>query len=886
MVCGTKDAGEVKSPPSLSLPHKGGGNDGGKLGILPSPLRGGVRGGGQKKQIGCCRIAHALAFQPPPGRHFVPSTLPARGRFYPETASAKDDARAIIITLRRRIPEFGVRRRTCLSGRNNRQGSKLGSCLGKPYGGTRKEWLIAVTEPENKEPEKRWRFFFLAIDAWIDTGIYRFGEAVRNRYDAYSVFMRRFRVTGAPRSVVEVLSDGLSFGTVGALLALALALPAFDATKTDWRTQVEYSVTFLDRFGEEIGRRGIFQNDSIPLEDVPDFAVKAVLATEDRRFFDHFGIDVIGTFRALVENVRAKTVVQGGSSITQQLAKNLFLSNERTLERKVKEAFLAIWLEMNLSKNEILKLYLDRSYMGGGAFGIEAASQYYFGKSVRQVTLAEAALLAGLFKAPTKFAPHINLPAARARANEVLSNMVEAGFASEGQVVAARRNPAIPIDRLDDENPNYFLDWAFIEAKRLAKGDDRVLFAHTTVDLNLQRAAENALESTLREYGRERRTSQGAIVLVTPEGAVRAMVGGRDYGQSVFNRAVDALRQPGSSFKPFVYTTAMMNGYSPRSVVVDAPINIGGWSPRNYGRSYRGAVTLMTALVKSINTIPVRLAQAIGRDKIIDTAKRMGIRSELKITRPLPLGVAEVSVIDMASAYAVFANGGMRAMPHGVLQIRNTKGELLYDHSRDEPAAERVLPEKTVAQMNSILTRVISSGTGRRAIIEGVIAGGKTGTTQAYRDAWFIGFTGNFSAAVWLGNDNFKPTGRVTGGFLPAMTWNKLMRFAHANVDLKPIPGIGASGELLVTRKSKNRVSVSLAPKSGPPVVVGGAIPLSLSEKSTAAIDRIGALLREAAGAETAGGTLDDDRAGIDDAETRYAGRTKAPASERGAGER
>ena len=711
-----------------------------------------------------------------------------------------------------------------------------------------------MTEPAENRPEKRWRFFFLAIDAWIDSGVYRALEGLRNHYEAYSVFMRRFRVTGGVRTVVEFLSDGLSFGALGGLLALALALPAFEATKSDWMTQADFSVTFLDRFGEEIGRRGIFQNDSIPLEEIPDFVVKAVLATEDRRFYQHFGIDVFGTFRALVENVRAKTVVQGGSSITQQLAKNLFLSNERTLERKIKEAFLAIWLESNLSKNEILKLYLDRAYMGGGAFGIEAAAQYYFGKSVKEVTLAEAAMLAGLFKAPTRFAPHNNLPAARARANEVLTNMVEAGFASEAQVVVARRNPAMPIDRLDDDNPNYFLDWAFQEVKRLVKTGDRVLYARTTIDRNLQKAAEDALESTLREYGKSRRVSQGAIVLMTPDGAVKAMVGGRDYGESVFNRATDALRQPGSSFKPFVYTTAMMNGYTPKSVVVDAPINIGGWSPRNYSRGYSGPVTLTRALVKSINTIPVRLAQAIGRGKIVETAHKMGIRSELKITRALPLGVAEVSVLDMASAYSVFANGGMKATPFGILQIRNSKGKVIYDHSRDAAKPKRVIPAETIAQMNSILTKVVSSGTGRRAIIEGVPAGGKTGTTQAYRDAWFIGFTGNYCAAVWLGNDDYTSTGRVTGGFLPAMTWNKIMRFAHANVEIKPIPGIGVDGEYLISRKSRNRISISLAPKSGPPRVAGGTVPLSLSREAKAAIDRIGKLMQDAAAREAARG--------------------------------
>src|SRR4051795_10228455 len=396
----------------------------------------------------------------------------------------------------------------------------------------------------------------LDLDARIDSTLFSSGKGARELYERFSTFMDRFYVGRWKRWVfVEPLSEAATFTLGGLLLMLALAVPAFRETADeDWLKKSDLAVTFLDRYGNPIGSRGIKHNDSIPLEDFPDNLIKATLATEDRRFYDHFGIDIAGTARALVTNAQAGGVRQGGSSITQQLAKNLFLNNERTIERKVKEAFLAIWLETRLTKNEILKLYLDRAYMGGGAFGVDAAAQYYFNKSARDVNLAEAAMLAGLFKAPTKFAPHVNLPAARARANTVLDNLVEAGFMTEGQVFGARRNPASAVDRRDERSPNYYLDWAYDEMKKLVDTfpksmTERVFVVRTALDVNLQREAENAIESSLKEYGREYKASQAGAVIMETDGSVRAMVGGRDYGVSQFNRTTDAMRQPGSSFK-------------------------------------------------------------------------------------------------------------------------------------------------------------------------------------------------------------------------------------------------------------------------------------------------------------------------------------------------
>ena len=476
---------------------------------------------------------------------------------------------------------------------------------------------------------KRIQRALLAIDASIDWGMFDSGRKSREGYEKFSNFMSRFHVSGPARLVVELLCETLTLGFAVGLVALTLALSAFRLTSEhDWLKRADLAVTFFDRYGTEVGNRGIRHDDAVPLEQYPPHLIKAVLATEDRRFYEHFGIDVIGTARALTVNAKSSGVVQGGSSITQQLAKNLFLSNERTVTRKINEAFLALWLEHHLTKRDILQLYLDRVYMGGGTFGVQAAAEFYFGKSVKDVTVAEAAMLAGLFKAPTKYAPHVNLPAARARANDVLNNLVEFGFMSESEVAQAKRNPATPVARQEESSPDWYLDYAYGEVQKLAEagklGEDRILNVRLALDSNVQKRADSVIEDNLRLSGKSYHVKQGAMVVMEPDGALRALVGGRDYGASQFNRATEALRQPGSSFKPYVYLTALMTGkFNPTTIVVDSPVCIGNWCPHNFGGSYAGSLPLANALARSLNTVAVKLSIAIGAEVL----KRPGANS-------------------------------------------------------------------------------------------------------------------------------------------------------------------------------------------------------------------------------------------------------------------
>jgi penicillin-binding protein 1A len=695
----------------------------------------------------------------------------------------------------------------------------------------------------------------LDLDARLGHSFFAFSVAAHARWDRFSGFMDRFHVAGAKRFLVEMSSEGFTLGTAGAVLMLALATSAFrETTDEDWLKKTELSVVFLDRYGARIGDRGTRINDTVPLEEFPDHLIKAVLATEDRRFYEHFGIDFAGTFRAIGANARAGGVVQGGSSITQQLAKNLFLNNERTLERKVKEAFLALWLETRLTKKEILKLYLDRAYLGGGSYGVDAAAQYYFNKSVREVNLSEAAMLAGLFKAPTRFAPHVNLAAARARANTVLDNLVESGMMTEGQVYGARRNPAKTVDRRDEETPNYYLDYAFREVQGIVDTlppsvSERVFVVRTGLDINIQRAMDTALNESLRQFGRDYNVTQGAMVLMEPNGVIRAMTGGRDYGESQFNRATDSQRQPGSSFKPYTYATALMNGFKPTSIIIDSPVCIGNWCPRNYSGGYSGAVSLIQAITNSINIVPVKLSIAlgngnarIGRAKIVETARKMGIRSPLPDTPSLPLGADGVTVLEHTAAYATFPNGGKAVERHSTLEMRTAGGNLVWSFERDGKKPVQVLPPQVAADMVMMMNNAVENGTGRRAQLDGIKTAGKTGTTSAWRDAWFMGYTGNFVCGIWLGNDDYTPTRNMTGGTLPALTWHKVMAYAHQGVEIKPLIGVKGSP---APRLEEPQVATG-------PTFIESPRPMTLPQRTSERLLRLEKIMRDATSTSSA----------------------------------
>jgi penicillin-binding protein 1A len=693
---------------------------------------------------------------------------------------------------------------------------------------------------------KRIRRILLSADALIDSSVFDSGRRSRELYENFSTFMERFHVSGFARLGVELACETLTWGVIGLIGMAALASSAFQMTSEgDWLKQTDLAVTFLDRYGNEVGQRGIKHDDAVPLEEYPDYLIKAVLATEDRRFYEHFGIDVIGTARALTVNARSSGVVQGGSSITQQLAKNLFLSNERTFTRKINEAFLALWLEHHLTKREILKLYLDRVYMGGGAFGIQAAAEFYFGKSVKDVTLAEAAMLAGLFKAPTKYAPHNNLPAARARANDVLNNLVDAGFMTESQVIAAQKSPATPVDRQRQDSPDWYLDFAYGEIRKLASagklGENRVLAVRTALDSNVQKRADEVIEKNLREQGRSYHVKQAAMVVMEPDGAVRAIIGGRDYGASQFNRATDGSRQPGSSFKPYVYLTALMTGrFKPTTIVTDRPTCIGNYCVHNYSGGYAGSLPLYMALAKSLNTVAIQLSQAIGngdsrvgRAKIIETCRKLGITTPLEDTPSLPVGQSDVILIEHSSAYAAFVNGGKRVIPFAAVEIRNRQGDLLYRRDRDAPPQKQVLPYEKVVDLAGMMKKVVEEGTGKRAQLgEGIDVIGKTGTTNGYKDAWFCGYSGTMGGCVWYGNDDNEPMNNMTGGTLPAGTWHDVMAYAHQGVALKPIVGL--------TPQAKPEAA-TVSANGAKPLELGGAPqrPATLSKGAAQALESI-----------------------------------------------
>ena len=584
---------------------------------------------------------------------------------------------------------------------------------------------------------------------------------------------------------LRVVSFGLTAGLVAGALLVLVTLPRLRHDMEAGTAQT-LALTVLDDQGNEIGSRGGTMSPPVPIGELPPYLVKAFIATEDRRFYSHFGIDMWGLARAAYANLRAGRIVEGGSTITQQLAKNLYLNNDRTFWRKAQEALIALWLEQNHTKDEILSAYLNRVYLGAGNYGIDAAAHYYFGKSARDVSLAEAAVLAGLPKAPSRFAPTNDLALAQARANIVLDRMVSNDDLTEAEVSGARKHPAVVAARERRDGPQYFVDWVAAELQTLLPEAQGRLTIRTTLDPARQRAAEDAIAKALKDGGGQG-VGQGAAIALSTDGAILAMVGGKSYLESQFNRATQAERQPGSAFKPVVYLAAIEKGYDPNTEVTDSPVTLGEWAPENYEAGYEGTVTLTDALARSINTVAVKLGEKVGVQKIADTAARLGISSPIPSNLSIALGSSSVTLLELTSAYSTFATNGERAVPYGITEIADMKGEVLYKH---RPASYHVTTPENAQAMTYMLHQVMTTGTGRRGALPDRLTAGKTGTSQDYRDAWFIGYTGSEIAGVWFGNDDNSPTKRATGGNFAAPVWRDYMLASQKHVPPVTLAGV------------------------------------------------------------------------------------------------
>jgi len=582
-------------------------------------------------------------------------------------------------------------------------------------------------------------------------------------------------------------------GVWGLIFAVAFfAVFAVDLPDTSklYDVKRQPSISYLDRSGAMVAVRGSVNAPPVNLDRLPPYVPKAFVAIEDRWFYWHFGFNPWGIVRSQIYNVQNKGgPLRGGSTITQQLARNLFLSPAQTYRRKAQELILAVWLEAKFSKKEILELYLNRVYFGGGAYGIELASQRYFGHPASQLTLGEAALLAGMMKGPSRYSPVSASERAQKRANLVLDEMVRQGMVTPEERNAAVRSKIRVNETLASQRAQYFADWVDEQVRALVGEPTEDLVVETTLDLPIQAAAEQALRRNVAA-ARKQRVEQAALVALDGEGRVRAYVGGISYADSPFDRASMARRQAGSSFKPFVYLTAMENGRTPETPAVDEPLKIGTWEPQNYtaGR-YLGPITLQTALAQSINTVAARLANEVGTGNVAATARRLGISSPIQLEPSMALGAVEVSPLEMAQAYAPFSNGGFLAKAYGVERIRTAKGRVLYDHSIDKAAPASVIGSPALQYMNQMMRQVLVSGTGTRAKVAGYDLAGKTGTTSNYRDAWFVGYTGGFVAAVWMGRDDNSAMRGVTGGGPPAATWRDFMAQALPRLNAQPIPG-------------------------------------------------------------------------------------------------
>ncbi len=613
----------------------------------------------------------------------------------------------------------------------------------------------------------------------------------------------RRRPAGRKRSLFRtLLYAGLLFGAwsviaSGGLLAYyAWELPEVNAVGNVER---QPSVTLLAADGSVFATYGDLYGATVDVHAFPEILIQAVLATEDRRFYDHFGIDLIGLARAAWVNLRAGEIRQGGSTITQQLAKNLFLNPERTVRRKVQEMMLALLLERRFDKDQILTIYLNRIYLGAGTYGMEAAAQRYFAKSAREVGLYEAAILAGLLQAPSRYNPVRNPRRAQRRAEQVLAQLVDAGYLSAAQAAAAE--PPVRRRRVAaGQGSRYFADWVMERLGGYINLGDRDVRVRTTLDLNLQRAAEANTTALIAGAKGRLGMAQAALVAMAPGGAVRAMVGGRDYQKSQFNRATQALRQPGSAFKPFVYLAGLERGLTPDTVIDDTPISIDGWQPQNYRGEHYGRVTLREALARSINTVAVQVSERAGRRRVIEAAQRLGVTSRLRAHPSLALGTSEVTLIELTAAYGAFANGGRAVWPYAIEEVRDTGGKLLYRRFGSGPG--QVVDARALSGMNDMLTTVMRTGTGRSARLDRPAAG-KTGTSQDYRDAWFIGYTADLITGVWLGNDDGRPMPSVTGSGAPARLWKSFMTTAHLGKPARPLPAAASEAATLVVAARK-----------------------------------------------------------------------------------
>ena len=548
------------------------------------------------------------------------------------------------------------------------------------------------------------------------------------------------------------------------------------------------AITILANDNSQITRIGELKGVSIQIQDIPDYVRFAVISIEDRRFYTHFGIDPKGIARAIYTKLFKGGRLAGGSTITQQRAKNLFLSHERSLKRKVQEALLALWLERTLTKDEILSAYMNRVYFGAGSYGIEAAAQTYFNKSAANINLGEAAILAGLLKAPSRYAPTNNLARAQKRGRLVLNAMVEEGYITRTQAeMQAGLSVTRPKSRpIKSDSGRYFADWIMSEAAKLISVPEEHIIIETTLDPELQNASQLALIKYTKRYGSERKFAQGATISLGKDGSIYAMVGGVNYRQSQFNRATQAYRSPGSALKPFIYLTAIEKGWQPDDMILDATLDGESYAPENYNEKYYGEVTLQEALSRSMNTAAVRLTQKIGIGNFIKKLKKFGISSTLNRDLSLVLGSSGVSAIDLSASYAALMNEGIKVEPYGIKRILTKEGVVLYDRDNTRHVKQRIAKRRHVQRLNIMLDHTVQYGTARAAKLEGHKTYGKTGTSQDSRDAWFVGFDKNITTAVWLGNDDNTPMKKVTGGTFPAHIWKDIM---SKNLKDKTPPG-------------------------------------------------------------------------------------------------